>query len=852
MATDTPAMRALLANLKPVLEGRAAWPATFGEVRQMLEQLKAEHEFALGAALLQGALAAGLYDEHRTWLLQQRAVCTYLNEHMPPSERYELALGLLRELGLDDPALQDTETLCLAAAVHKRRFEYSGQPHDLVLACRYYHAAWQRNPAGDMGYGGVNAAFVLDQLARRLDDPTRREKATALRRAIVDYVEPRTVDAQPDFWRCCTLAEAHWGLGQFNEAAAWLDRAAALGPAEWQRRSASEQLVKLARLQGRPLPPAGVAPEHWPKEWQPLYHLLGADAAGALGAYRGKVGLALSGGGMRAAFFHVGVMARLAELDLLRHVEVISAVSGGSILGALYYLELRKLLERTHDRTLAREDYIRLVDSVRAQFLARTETNVRLRVFASLAGNLRMLCQWPMGKHRTARLGALYERHLYRPPGDATQSLAMRNLLIRPAGEPAGFSPAFDNWRRAAKVPALLLNATSLNTGHAWHFTAKGMGEPPALVSEHADRRRRYRRLYYIDAPTERLKDVGLGAAVAASSGVPALFAPLELTGLYEKRVLRLVDGGVFDNQGVRSLQVEGCTFILCSDASGQMDEIPSPGAYSLQVYGRSTQIMMERGRETTYQHFASLQDNHAVDGFLAVHLKKDLMRDELAWIGCQESIAPLAHGGNLPYGIAPDMQAHLAALRTDLDAFTEIEAGALMLSGYLMTEHEFKTDLRVSADTMGIPAHTPRGTWDFLRLERLMGSAPDPANAPRAELAASLARGRSMFSKAARLAPIRSALIVAACVGLGLGALSTTAALAELARDGGFGGLWLTAMTLLVFGCAAVLGFTFVINAHLYLLDPVFLKRGRIDALLQRVPPDAAGPVEDEERQAA
>src|SRR5262245_3875403 len=42
----------------------------------------------------------------------------------------------------------------------------------------------------------------------------------------------------------------------------------------------------------------------------------------------GRIGLSLSGGGFRAALFHIGVLARLAELDLLRHVEVISCVSG--------------------------------------------------------------------------------------------------------------------------------------------------------------------------------------------------------------------------------------------------------------------------------------------------------------------------------------------------------------------------------------------------------------------------------------------------------------------------------------------------------------------------------------------
>ena len=55
-----------------------------------------------------------------------------------------------------------------------------------------------------------------------------------------------------------------------------------------------------------------------------------------------RLGLALSGGGLRAAFFHAGVLARMGDLDLLRHVRVLSTVSGGSIVGTLYYLHLQQ------------------------------------------------------------------------------------------------------------------------------------------------------------------------------------------------------------------------------------------------------------------------------------------------------------------------------------------------------------------------------------------------------------------------------------------------------------------------------------------------------------------------------
>ena len=70
-----------------------------------------------------------------------------------------------------------------------------------------------------------------------------------------------------------------------------------------------------------------------------------------------RLGLALSGGGFRAAFFHLGVLARMAELDLLRQVESISTVSGGSIIGALYYIHLKNLLETVEDSQITRTHF---------------------------------------------------------------------------------------------------------------------------------------------------------------------------------------------------------------------------------------------------------------------------------------------------------------------------------------------------------------------------------------------------------------------------------------------------------------------------------------------------------------
>src|SRR5688572_10739153 len=44
-----------------------------------------------------------------------------------------------------------------------------------------------------------------------------------------------------------------------------------------------------------------------------------------------NIGLALSGGGYRATVFHLGMLARLAESQLLEKVSLVSTVSGGSL-----------------------------------------------------------------------------------------------------------------------------------------------------------------------------------------------------------------------------------------------------------------------------------------------------------------------------------------------------------------------------------------------------------------------------------------------------------------------------------------------------------------------------------------
>src|SRR6267142_2647578 len=51
---------------------------------------------------------------------------------------------------------------------------------------------------------------------------------------------------------------------------------------------------------------------------------------------RGRIGVALSGGGARAIAFHLGCLRALHDRGVLSEVSVLSAVSGGSVIAALY------------------------------------------------------------------------------------------------------------------------------------------------------------------------------------------------------------------------------------------------------------------------------------------------------------------------------------------------------------------------------------------------------------------------------------------------------------------------------------------------------------------------------------
>jgi hypothetical protein len=320
---------------------------------------------------------------------------------------------------------------------------------------------------------------------------------------------------------------------------------------------------------------------------------------------------------------------------------------------------------------------------------------------------------------RSARVGELYEREIFSRVQDneGNEPRWFNKLFITPKGGPANFAPKYDNWLRQAKVPILILNSTTLNTGHIWQFTASWMGEPPGDINTAIDGNERLRRMYYDEAPPPHRK-VRLGHAVAASACVPGLFDPLALVELYPNRTVRLVDGGVHDNQGTASLLEENCTVQLVSDASGQMNTQVDPSRGVVGVPLRSNSILMSRVREAQYCELQVREGASLLRGLMYVHLKKDLDVEPVDWIHCEDPEDPSKDSRSnqlTSYGILKDIQKRIAAIRTDLDSFSEVEACALMTSGYRMTELEFANSVR------GFPISNALHPWTFLAIEQPM-----------------------------------------------------------------------------------------------------------------------------------
>jgi hypothetical protein len=335
------------------------------------------------------------------------------------------------------------------------------------------------------------------------------------------------------------------------------------------------------------------------------------------------------------------------------------------------------------------------------------------------------------------------ERLFYAPMVEDAKQLLMHNLPFNPADHDkeltgsADFHPGRHNWLRAHKVPVLVLNATTVNTGHAWQFTPTWMGESPWSVHEAADSVPRLEWAWY--APGVKW-EMRLGRAVAASACVPGIFAPLRMHDAYEGLQVHLVDGGVHDNQGTVSLLALSCNVLLVSDAAGQLllERELTPGLKGTGSYlVRSMDTLMERVRLANYADLSARRRTGLLRGLMFLHMKAGLDVDPIRLSFSQETYE-LQRRPLSPAGVRKDFQQAVAELRTDLDDFTEEESGALMACGYQMASKAFQRDM-VSLRELG--ENPLAGEWPFKEFLAEITST-EPGTPRRDKLLASLRQG--------------------------------------------------------------------------------------------------------------
>jgi predicted acylesterase/phospholipase RssA len=726
----------LLQQANDIRRGEAVKSA---EAFKIAKELAKSQNFDAAQRLAQYLLDTNNVDGGNAVELRQKlALWTSKNPDAADDTKHDQALEILdgikeTEGGASLEHSTDPESLGIAGGICKRKWLVTGRQAVLEQSLRFYERGAEQGIELDTGYTAINAAFVIDLLAS-VDSATgtaRKAEAQSIRERVRDTLlaiksEPAWQGGPPREqvrWFNETIAEAYFGLGDYQNATTYLKRAYEVEEVEpWELATAAQQFAWLARMQD---PSATTSAQfNQSAAWNVLREVYGGNAAAGAGSlFAGKFGLALSGGGFRASLFQIGMLAALAERDLLRHVEVLSCVSGGAILGAHYYLELRQLLQEKDDASITRDDYILLVERVATDFLAGVQKNIRTRIGTDWIANLRMMFQ--PGYTTTKRLSALYERHLYGRINDDGERV-LRKLLVKPKGD-ENCKPKYDNWKRINKVPILILNATSVNTGHNWQFTASWMGEPPAFIDSEIDGNYRLRRMYLETEAPEPHRDIHIGDAVAASSCVPGLFTPLELRNLYEDGVtVRLVDGGVHDNQGVFGLLDQSCTVMIVSDASGQMTTVDDPPDDPAGVLLRTISMLQARVRTAEYREIESRRRTGRLKSLLFLHLKQGLEVEDRDWINCQnpkqlmEEDLRKQRADLTRYGILKRFQRLIAGIRTDLDSFNETEAFALMTSGYHMTAKNIETTIQ------GVPLDQQSHEWKFLGVASSLRDAAD------------------------------------------------------------------------------------------------------------------------------
>jgi NTE family protein len=306
------------------------------------------------------------------------------------------------------------------------------------------------------------------------------------------------------------------------------------------------------------------------------------------------IALALSGGGSRAIAFHLGCLRALHDRAVLDKVSVISSVSGGSVIAALYaYNDVRfgafdarvvELLRRGLHRSILKH----LLLSPLA--LGALATNLVARPAALLATACRKTPPFRRWVSRTVALERALQHELF---GTTLLGDVERPQL------------------------ATVINACELRTGTAFRFghLKSGSWRTGEILGN----------------------KISVAHAVACSAAYPMMLPALDKVypftkgGTVENRRVLLTDGGVFDNigtaclepgrNGAYSLHVFNPDYIICCYAGhGQFSGERVPFGFPSRAKA-SFESVFRKVQDATMHRLHLLESSGRLKGFVLSYL---------------------------------------------------------------------------------------------------------------------------------------------------------------------------------------------------------------------------------------
>lgn len=305
-----------------------------------------------------------------------------------------------------------------------------------------------------------------------------------------------------------------------------------------------------------------------------------------------KLGLSLSGGGYRAAAFHMGTLRKLHEMGILEKVDVISTISGGSITGAYYCLHNKdfEAFDKYMTEALGSKDVIKQV------FLSFTFIRTVLFLLLFLIPAIYLLFT-PYAWLSLVLIGLMLYLFVRFQFAIFPVSKEVERAYNKFFYEEATLS-------QLPNKPLLAIGSTNLQSARPFTFSRLKMEDSS----------------YAFMDPAVRFKqdDFPIARAVMASSCVPFAFTPVHIDKQFfvsASDMLRvqpqLVDGGVYDNQGIHKITQQGsmyaCDIVITSDAG---NKLPFQGSYNnlLILLIRTMDVFMARIKN--FQMTQDLYDN--------------------------------------------------------------------------------------------------------------------------------------------------------------------------------------------------------------------------------------------------